>query len=233
MTAALHPLHGQEVKTIDDEAPDESTQSRNEHVDTAAESWRLKVEQLAIKREQRFEARRARIEADTRLDPRLRELFLDRTLWGVADQIRFLNVTDRARISALTGNRSIYHSYDREFPSVLPSPDAPLGKNEWAPKWAIEAGRLRQWAFDDHRVIFDPVSGQLVTNPIWRAGRRPKPRGPNFTSRSGGVDVRRSWRGVPKGEHIAQAKASRAAAKAADQEPPKPKRKNRKKTDES
>lgn len=204
MTAVLHQLHGQEVTTIENNHPDDGDE------DQAVLAWERKLIDVAAKREARWQARLSRIEADTRLNPRLKELFLDRTLWGIPEQIKFLNVSDRARIRVLSRNRHIYRSYGREFPAVLPSPDAYLG-GRLQPRPAIEAGRLRQWAWDDHRVIFDPNTGTLVTNPIWRGGRRPNPGKRTVKPVAGGPDARRATRGVPKAEQIAQARAAKAA----------------------
>lgn len=149
-------------------------------------------------REDRFHRRRLRLMADLTLDDRLRDLFLDRQLWG-AEEIRvFLHLADTTRISALRNNVRIFGP--GPHPAVLPSVDAPMGRGKVRYKPGIEAGRVREWAFQAHRVIFDPHTGELVLNPNWRQGRPRTPR-PTMSWRRyepSGDDGRRALRGVPR-----------------------------------
>lgn len=156
-------------------------------------------ESLAQAREARWLRRKAQIEADVMLPKRLQELFLDRTLWGVPEQMQFLDTTNYRRITALTQNRFVFRSRNSSFSAVLPSMDAALGEGDLRPRPAIEAGRLRQWAWDDHRVIFNVDTGELEINPHWRAGNKrslPKPKFKHHGDRSG--DARRKLRGTTR-----------------------------------
>jgi hypothetical protein len=154
---------------------------------------------LAERREDRYRRRESQILRDVNLDPRLVPLLLDRTLWGVREQAAFLDV-HRARISVLRKNRILYRIRNASFPSVLPDMDAPMGEGDARPRPGIEAGRLREWALDDHRVIWNPDTGKLEVNSRWRAGRkRNVATGPTFTSRSKGTgDGRRALRGTTR-----------------------------------
>ncbi len=158
--------------------------------------WRA---ELAARREQRWQQRCARLDADVTLPTELREMFKDRTLWGVKQQAEFLGI-DAARISVLRNNRVLYRVGHRAFASVLPDMDAPMGKGLKRPRPGIEAGRLMEWAFDDHRVIWNSTTKALVLNPHWRAGRKRKVQtGPNFQNRSKVVgDGRRARRGTKR-----------------------------------
>lgn len=157
----------------------------------------LNREALARRREDRFLRRQQQIQGDVNLDPRLRRLLLDRTLWGVKQQIQFLQV-DAPRISVLRKNRRFYRAGHSSFPSVLPDMDAPMGEGDVRPRPGIEAGRLIEWALDDHRMVWDADTGTLVINPHWRAGRKKKVQtGPSFKPRGKVVgDGRRAMRGV-------------------------------------
>lgn len=153
---------------------------------------------LAEDREDRFHRRRLRLEADLTLNRRLRALFLERTLWGTEEIRVFLNLADNTRISTLRNNIRIFGP--GPHPAVLPSVDAPMGNGKVRYKPGIEAGRVREWAFYAHRVIFDPSTGELVLNPNWRQGRPRTPRPTMswrpYTPKDG--DARRESRGVPR-----------------------------------
>lgn len=153
-------------------------------------------EALALVREERYQRRRARLYADTNLDPRLRRLFLDRELWGTAEIMAFLDLVQKARMSVLRKTSRIYGT--EPHPGVLPTMDAALSDSDARPRPAIEAGRVREWAFDDHRVIWNSETGELERNPVWRAGRRRNPlsKSPKYTPT--GRDGRRASRGISR-----------------------------------
>ncbi len=154
---------------------------------------------LAERREERWQRRCARLDADVTMPPELRDLFKNRTLWGVKEQADFLG-TSAARISVLRNNRILYRAGYSPFPSVMPDMDAPMGKGSERPRPGIEAGRLMEWAFDDHRVIWDSTNKVLVLNPHWRAGRKRKVQtGPTFRSLGKfDGDGRRARRGIKR-----------------------------------
>lgn len=153
-------------------------------------------EALAVLRETRFQARKERIEADTHLDARLRDLFLDRTLVGTKGVMKLLDLYDESRVSILRSNRRIYGPSPHS--GVLPDMDKPGAAGNDRPRPEIETGRLLEWAFDDHRLIWNSRLGVLQLNPHGRSGRRRKTldERPRFTTK--GVDSRRATRGKAK-----------------------------------
>lgn len=137
---------------------------------------------IARRREERWLRRKAQIDADIKLDPRLSELFQDRTPWGVPDLMAFLDITNYRLITTMNQNRLVFRSANSYFPAVLPEMDFPLGEGDVRPRPGWEAGLLRQWAFDDNRVVWNVREGVLQVNPHWRSGRAKGIPSPNFKS---------------------------------------------------
>lgn len=154
-------------------------------------------EALALERELRYEQRKARLDDDVHLHPRLRQIFLDRTLIGTKEVTLLLDFTGPSRVSVLRSNGRIYGS-TFPHPAVLPPMDKPLAGRDDRPPPAYEYGRIAEWAFDSHRLIFNVRTGKLEINTSWRAGRKRLPAADRKRKyRLTGVDGRRAGRGVP------------------------------------
>lgn len=127
-----------------------------------------RAEQLATKREARFQARKAALEADPTIDPRRRDWYLDRTLWNTEECATALGITPQ-RISTLRGGRRtakgrILPVKTWPHPSVFPDPDRvdpvpSFGSSGGSP--LVEAGRLRHWAVQRYHTL-DLNTGKLI-----------------------------------------------------------------------
>ncbi len=126
------------------------------------------IAQLAIEREARFQKRKARIEADPNLDPRLKQWYLDRTIWGNLQAADELSVTPQ-RITDLRGGR-VSNRRPRPHPSMAPEVDTIEGYIADMPQPGSEAGAWREWAVKRGSHDINRDTGKLTKRP-WRVGR--------------------------------------------------------------
>lgn len=128
--------------------------------------------QLAQLREERWETRRARIEADPTLDPRIKRWYLDRTPQNTQQTSALLGVTPQ-RVSAQreTSTRSSVRSRRRQqpHPSLIPTMDTVEGMLAGVPDPGVELGVLIEWAVMGGRCELDADTGTL-TNLIKTQG---------------------------------------------------------------
>jgi hypothetical protein len=126
--------------------------------------------QLADEREQRYRQREARILADITLDARLKELYLDRTLWSNADIATYMGVKPQ-RVNELRGGRAAGRR-PRPHPSMLPPNDAVIGYVPGLQEFeaGTEAGAVREWLDQrgSHEVDRETTKAEKVP---WRVGR--------------------------------------------------------------
>lgn len=124
--------------------------------------------QLAREREERFEARKARILADPDIDPRLAAWYLDRTIWTNTDAADELHVSTQ-RITDMRGGRPA-NRRPRPHPAVAPPVDTIEGYIYNVPQPGSEAGAWREWVEKrgSHRVIRETGKLKKVS---WRIGR--------------------------------------------------------------
>lgn len=147
-------------------------------------------ERLAEIREERFLVRKAKHEADRNLNPWLLAYYLDREIWDTDQIARFLGYADSslARVSEMRDGRarivptSLAASLGMS-PAILPGMDISLGVAWGRHRPGTEKGRVIEWALKDHRMVFNPMTGELVPNHNFRTGRVRHNRetlGPNF-----------------------------------------------------
>lgn len=115
---------------------------------------------MIAERERRYQKRKADLEKDTRIDPRRRAWYLDRTLWDTGVSARELSISS-GRISELRGARSTVTQPKRPHPTVFPETDKIVGYVAGVPNPANEAGAVRQWAVERHTHILDLDTGKL------------------------------------------------------------------------
>jgi hypothetical protein len=130
---------------------------------------RERREEMARKREARFQRRKLLLEADPYINPRVRELYLDRTL---------VNGIEAAKVLGLESPQRIYSakSRDRMDVRVPPHPSAYMDIDKWEKRGAcVELGRLREWAEKSRHYVMRPDTGELVKGRI-RHGRERAPR---------------------------------------------------------
>lgn len=117
-------------------------------------------------REVRYAERKQQYEGDPTIDPRRRELYLDRELWDTRRCARELDVTPH-RISELRGGRKTAGGQPiirpkGPHPSVFPAPDGPA--QSWlidVPSYSFEAGRVREWAEKRGHHVLNLETGSL------------------------------------------------------------------------
>lgn len=147
----------------------------------------FRVVSLAAEREARFQARKARLDADTAIDPRRRAIFLNRTIWDTDEFATFLGITAnrvtglRANITDEDGKLLPASAFEddgseKPHPMVFPSLDVILRVMFGFVHPGVEAGRGAEWAEHSNRVVFNPVTGLFVPNLIRRHGAAPGPR---------------------------------------------------------
>lgn len=118
------------------------------------------LEALARVREQRFQQRRARIDADAKLDPRIKALYLDRTPWNTTRCAEELCISE-GRISVMR-TRARKKTRESPHPSVFPDRDTVEGVLAGVEAPGVEAGRVREWAVQRGTHELDPVTGKLI-----------------------------------------------------------------------
>jgi len=119
-------------------------------------------------RETRFKQRQADLNSDRALDPRLRALYLDRTLWDTSQIAEFLGISNHRVTLLRTSVRKPTRSKP-PHPSVLPDADANgtivdgvLRPVRGTGRPLVEAGRIREWAVDSERAEWRVIHGMLV-----------------------------------------------------------------------
>ncbi len=138
------------------------------------------LEALARLREERFQARRARIEADAALDPRIKALYLDREIWDNQRCATELGV-GATRVSMMrTGIRK--RTRERPHPALLPDRDTVEGVRAGHELDGIEAGRIREWAVMRGTHDLNPKNGKLIRREVPTHGR-PRAQRPNRSTR--------------------------------------------------
>lgn len=139
----------------------------------------LDLDQLAQIREERFQLRRIKHQADRWMPAGLRDLYLDREIVTDAWIIEFLGLTSATsgRISRMRDGTSrivptSLAAAMRMRPTILPGLDVCLsvayGRRI---RIGIEKGRIIEWAIKDHRVLWNPATGELTPNLNFRQGR--------------------------------------------------------------
>lgn len=151
---------------------------------------------LARLREERYEDRKARIEADTHLHPRVKAAFLDRTLINNKGWLQLLDLSSVSRISILRSNSRVYGT--GQHPAVLPDMDETFSDGDVRPQPQTEIGRALEWAVDSGRMLFNYSTGKFVVNPHFRGGRPRKPRAERWLKFEPRPDARRAKRGKPR-----------------------------------
>ncbi len=129
------------------------------------------LEELARVREERFQARKARLDADTTIDPRRRYFYLDRTPWDTKRCGEELGIGSH-RVSEMRGGRRETGAPARTgpHPSIFPEV-ATLAKVTFGvPSYGVEAGRVREWAEKRGLHVMDLETGKLVKTRV-RHGR--------------------------------------------------------------
>lgn len=107
--------------------------------------------------------RRRRINHDTTLDPRLRDLYLDDTILNTEEVTRLAEVS----VQKVWGWRSPAWEEFREqpHPRMLPLPDVALGRVGGKDVPGIKKGKVIEWLIATHRHLFDAATGETVKNP--------------------------------------------------------------------
>lgn len=123
---------------------------------------------LAETREKRFLTRQARIQADLKLDSRIKGWYLDRTIWDTNTAARELGISAH-RISDLRGGRATTRRTP-PHPAAFPEMDTVEGYTANVPSPGVEAGRVREWAVQRGTHLLDPETGEL-TKTSSRHGR--------------------------------------------------------------
>lgn len=118
--------------------------------------------ELAALREQRFLERQARIIADTKMDPRLAELLLDRELWDTSRIFDEIGIRQQ-RVSIM---RRHAREVEGPHPSSFPTKDKVKHRRYGVENDQVEAGRVREWAIASGRMIFDAETGTLVGREV-------------------------------------------------------------------
>ncbi len=134
---------------------------------TAAERARERfLANLARLREERFLDREARILADPDMDPRVKALYLDRTLCDTAAVARELGISAQRVTIMKTGVRKPGRLMPPgPHPGFIPDFDVITGRSGDSDRWAIELGRLREWVVWKGTHRLDPATGKLVKRP--------------------------------------------------------------------
>jgi len=158
------------VSTLTIDAPDKETGSR----------MRTDLEELARAREARFKQRRRRFNRDDRMDPRVKALYLDRTVWNIARIAEALGVGEHRVTLMKTSTRKPGRS--APHPSVLPDIDTVDGWVADKERWGIEAGRVREWAVQRGTHRLDPETGELIKETGATHGR-PRSERPSLSTR--------------------------------------------------
>lgn len=135
---------------------------------------------LAGVREARYRQRRARFNRNSTMDPRVKALYLDRTVWNTADIAKALGVGEHRVTLMKTGTRKPGRS--APHPSVLPDIDVVNGWVADKEKWGIEAGRVREWAVQRGTHRLDPETGELIKVAGATHGR-PRSERPSLSTR--------------------------------------------------
>ncbi len=138
------------------------------------------LEELARVREARFEARRTRIEADNTLDPRIKVLYLDRTIWDNTRCADELGVIPNRVSMMRTGVRK--KTRQRPHPALLPDKDTVEGMRAGHELAGVEAGRVREWAVQRGTHDLDPETGKLIRREVPTQGR-PRSERPSRSTR--------------------------------------------------
>ncbi len=141
---------------------------------------RTDLEELARVRQARFEQRRARFNRDTHLDPRVKALYLDRTVWNTARVAAALGITEHRVTMIKTGRRKPGRL--APHPAVLPDIDTVDGVIADKEQWGIEAGRVREWAVQRGTHRLDPETGELIKEAGSTHGR-PRSDRPSLSTR--------------------------------------------------
>lgn len=115
-------------------------------------------------REERFAARKKAMDEDPTLDPRLKALYLDRTILTSKEAAQLLSVTP-SRISTFRKRGTGTH------PLIFPTQDVILGSHSGQPRFGVEAGRVREWAVQSERLAWNTETGQLDKKTPSRHGR--------------------------------------------------------------
>lgn len=141
---------------------------------------RTDLGELARARQARFERRRVRFERDSRLDPRVKALYLDRTVWNTARVAEALGITEQRVTMMKTGRRKPGRL--TPHPAVLPDIDTVEGTVADKELWGIEAGRVREWAVQRGTHRLDPETGLLIKEAGATHGR-PRSERPSLSTR--------------------------------------------------
>jgi hypothetical protein len=134
-----------------------------------------RLEQL---REERYQLRAARHNADQNLDPRLRKRYLNRTIVDTDWIAKYLGYSDtsKGRISVMRNGqaRIVPTSLAAAMgmtTAVLPGLDVSLGVAYGRHRPGTEQGRVEEWAIKTHRMLWNRKTDETVPNQDIRQGR--------------------------------------------------------------
>jgi hypothetical protein len=137
--------------------------------DTPAERRRIRAQA----REERYQKRLALFNADPNMDPRRRDLYLDRTLLSMAEVAAALGLSGKQRIYA--GRRGA-RPHDGGETHTPPHPSAFVEIDAWDSEgMKVERGRLYEWAEKARQYVLDLDTGTLIKGRN-RHGRRRRDR---------------------------------------------------------
>lgn len=129
----------------------------------------LRIRQaLAEQREQRWLKRCARLDADTALDPYLRDIYKLRTICDNTLACKVLDLSPQ-RVSYLR-LQPLPPGFDDSLPGFFPTPDTIVAVRGGTPDYGTELGRLLEWAEWDGRLVFNHPLGAFDIDP--KAGAR-------------------------------------------------------------
>lgn len=132
--------------------------------------------QQVARREERWRERMAIVDADKTLDPRLAELYRDRTIWDTNQAAAELGVKPGWITAMFTDARK--RSRQRPHPGVFIEADVVLQELFGMPHPGFEAGAVRYWALHADRYTWNHKTGKLIPhNP-----RHGRPRDPANTA---------------------------------------------------
>jgi hypothetical protein len=107
------------------------------------------------------------------LPPKLKELFLDETIWGTPELIAQFGVSEvRVRQWNMIGKEND-EAGKSPHPVGIPAPDAHAGRSGPSLIRGVMSGRARFWGWQGGKLKWDSATGQLVRNHLVNNGGRP------------------------------------------------------------
>ncbi len=131
------------------------------------EKRRIDQEAMAADREARYRERLEKINSDAAMHPVLKQMLLDRTLWGT-QRIKTETGISEQRISLMRSRARTKPDHPLSFPPT----DAILLIHNRLKDPASEAGAVLLWALQTHRLVWNSRTLKLSKPPTSRHGRR-------------------------------------------------------------